>query len=80
MAYEQTSTNEYITHTVPEAAWVAIQTITTAGTARTENMGPKMSGPIMKQPTFDWSTKDKYAKLRNFKLEVRNMLQNFNIS
>ena len=34
----------------------------------------------MKQPTFDWSAKDKYAKLRNFKLKVKNMFQNFNIS
>ena len=29
----------------------------------------------MKQPTFDLSSKDKYAKLRNFKLEVKNMLK-----
>ena len=39
-----------------------------------------MSGPFIRDPTFDWSAKDKYAKLRNFKLEVNNMLQSFNIS
>ena len=33
----------------------------------------------MKQPMFDWSTKDKYAEPGNFKLEVSNMLQNFNL-
>ena len=38
-----------------------------------------MSGPIMKEPTFDQNTKDKYAELRNFKLEVSNMLQSFNL-
>ena len=39
-----------------------------------------MSGPIMKQPTFGWGAKDKYAKLRNIKLEVKDTLQNFDIS
>ena len=51
----------------------------TAGTSRPDNMGPKMMGHIMKQPTFDLSTKDKYAELRHFKLEVSNILQNFNL-
>ena len=50
-----------------------------AGTEGAENAGPRMSGPIMKQPTFDCSAKDKYVKLQNFKLEVKCMLQNFNI-
>ena len=50
-----------------------------AGTSRPDYVRPKMSGPIMKQPTFDWSSKDKYAELRNFKLEIGNMLQNFNL-
>ena len=51
-----------------------------ASAARAENAGPRMSRPIMKQPTFDWNVKDKYTELRNFKLEVDNMFQNFNIS
>ena len=51
--------NEYIVQAVAK------------GAARAENVGAKMSGPIMKQTTFDWSTKDKYAKLGNFKLEVK---------
>ena len=33
----------------------------------------------MKQPKFNWSTKDKESEERNFKLEVKNMLQHFNI-
>ena len=80
MANKQRNTNEYITQTVAKAARVAIQTMSTAATARAESVGPRMSGPIMKEPPFDWSAKDKYGKLRNFKLEVKNMLQNFNIS
>ena len=80
MASEETNTNEYIAQAVAKAVRVSIQTMFMAVTARTESVGPRMSGPIMKQPTFDWSTKDKYAKLRNFKLEIKSMIQNFNIS
>ena len=68
MASEQTNTNKYITQAVPEAARVAIQTMSMADTARAENAGTRISRPIMKQPTFDWIVKDKYAKFRNFKL------------
>ena len=58
---------------------MAIQTIAAAGTSRQDSAEPRMSGPIMKEPTFDQSTKDKYAELRNLKLEVSNMLQSFNL-
>ena len=30
-------------------------------------------GKMMKQPTFDWDTEDKYNELRNFRLEVYNV-------
>ena len=70
--------NEFIAHAVAEASGVTIKTIAAAGTSRQENAEPRMSGPIMKEPTFDQNTKDKYAELRNFKLEVSNMLQSFN--
>ena len=33
----------------------------------------------MKQPTFDWNSIDKYAELRNLKLEV-HMFQTYSIS
>ena len=49
------------------------------GTSRQDSAEPRMSGPIMKEPTFDQSTKDKYAELRNLKLEVSNMLQSINL-
>ena len=60
-------------------ASMELQSMSMAGTARADNEGLRMSGPIMKQPTFDWSARDKYAELMNFKLEVNKMLQNFNI-
>ena len=64
---------------VTEAARVGIQTMAAAGTSRQGNSGLKMSRSIMKQPTFNWNAKDKYEKMHNFKLEVSNMLQNYNL-
>ena len=34
----------------------------------------------MRQPTFDWSSTYKYAELRNFRMEVKNMFQNYNVN
>ena len=39
-------------------------------------MGPKV-GPIMKQPTFNWDTEDKYNELNNFRLEVYNVFKSY---
>ena len=69
MASEQISQTEFITQAVVEAARVAIQTMAMASTTRQDNTGLKMSGSIMKQPTFNWNAKDKYEDLQNFKLE-----------
>ena len=33
----------------------------------------------MKEPPFNWNAKDKYEELQNLKLEVCNMLQNYNL-
>ena len=65
MASEQTNSNEYIAQAVAKAAKAVIQTMFTASAARAENVGHRMSRPIMKQPTFDWSSKGKYSELRN---------------
>ena len=75
MTSEQTNVNEYRAQAVAKAARMAIQTMSAASTG--ENVGPRMCGPMMKQPTFDWSAKEKYAELRNTKLGVKNMFQNF---
>ena len=71
---KETNTNEYITQAVAKATRAAIQTMSA------ENVRPRMSGCIMKQPTFDWSAKDKYAEVRNFKLEVKTCSRTLNIS
>ena len=51
----------------------------TVGMARQENPGTKMSGPILKQPMFNWKAENKYQEMQNFKLEVCNMLQTYNL-
>ena len=32
--------------------------------------GPKLGGPALKQPTFNWEVPDKYTELKTFKLDV----------
>ena len=68
MINEQKNSNEYIAQAVAEAARATIQTMAMVSKTRAENTGPRISGTIVKQPTFNWITKDKYAELRNFKL------------
>ena len=80
METEQTNANEAIVQAVVEETTVAIQVMTVNGVERTQNVGPKLGRPIMRQLTFNWSFTDKYAELRNFKLEVENMFQNYSIS
>ena len=70
MTYKKTNSIEYITQVEAVSAGVTIKTMSMTGTARTENTGPRMSLSIMKQPTFNWSSKE---------LQKRGkMLQNLN--
>ena len=83
MATNQANLTETITQIAAEAARVVVQAMAMASAEnnqRVQNVGPKISGPLMKQPTFHWSSTDKYAKLRNFRMEVKNMFQNNNIN
>ena len=77
MATKQTGLNPAIAQAVVKAA---IQVMTMAEAERSQIAGPKHGGPIMKQPAFDWKCTDKYAELRNFRLETKNMFQNYRIS
>ena len=63
MVNEQTNSNKFIAQVVAKAATVVIQRLSTPCMARAQNVGPRMNGPIIKQPTFDWSAKDKYTWL-----------------
>ena len=62
MANVQVCQNVFIVQAIAEATRVAIQTMATAGMARQENLGTKMSGPILKQSMFNWKAEDKYEE------------------
>ena len=60
MAREQVIVSEAIAKTVAEATTAAIQAMATAATERPQCVaGPKIGGPTIKQPTFNWEVDDK---------------------
>ena len=70
MAYEQANDKMSITQMVAEAMRVVMQVTAAASveSSTRQSMGPKVGGPLMKQPTFNWDTEDKFNELKNFKL------------
>ena len=62
-----------------EATRVVIQAFTETQSQRPEGQqGPKLGGPALRQPQFNWEATDKYTKWKAFILEVRNMLSMYN--
>ena len=55
-----------ITQVASEVIRAVIQAITAANMENStrQSMGPKVSGPMMKQPTFSWDMEDKYNQLK----------------
>ena len=71
--------SEVITKAVVEATTVAIQAMAEAQAEWMHDIaGPKIGGPAMKQPMFDWDTEHKYSELKTFRLEVNNVLSTCN--
>ena len=68
MAPEQKNITEAAAKLATEAARVVVQAMAVANadnSERTQNAGPKVGGPMMKQPTFHWSSTDQYPEIRN---------------
>ena len=77
---DQVAMNEAITKAVAEATRVAIQAIAEVQSQRLEGQrGPKLGGPTLKQPQFNWEATDKYTEWKAFILEVRNILSMYNV-
>ena len=71
--------SEAIAKAVAEATRIAIQTMAETQAQRMLNTtGPKLGGPTLKQPNFNWGATDKYTEWMAFILEVRNMLSTYN--
>ena len=72
---DQVAMNKVITKAMAEATRVAIQAIAEVQSQRLEGQrGPKLGGPALKQPQFNWEATDKYTEWKEFILEVRNIL------
>ena len=56
-----------------------MQAMAVARAERTLNVGPRLGGSTMKQPTFNWEAEDKYNKLKNLRLEVNNIFKSYNM-
>ena len=58
--------SEVITRAMVEATRVVLQMMAEAQAQRTQNAtGPKLGGPTLKQPTFNWKAPDRYTELKN---------------
>ena len=69
---DQATMNEVITKAVEEARRVAIQAIAVVQSQRSEGQqGPKLGGPALKQPLFNWEATDRYIEWKAFILEVK---------
>ena len=79
MACEQAVANETIAKAVAEVTKMAIQPVETVAAERQQSAaGPKIGRPAMKQPSFKWEADDKYSKLKNFRLEVNDIISSCN--
>ena len=71
--------NEAIAKTMAEVTRVVIQTFMETQSQRPEGQqGPKLGGPALKQPQFNWEATHKYTEWEAFILEVRNVLSTYN--
>ena len=81
MASEQVTVSEAITKAVAQATRAAIQAMAVTAAERPQSTAePKIGGPAMKQPTFNWEAEEQYSKLKTFRLEVNNILMTYSTS
>ena len=67
--------SKVIAKAVSEATRIAIQTMVETQLRMAENQQrPKIGGPVLKQPQFNWYVADKYSEWKAFILEVKNVI------
>ena len=77
---DQATMLKAIAKAMAEATRVAIQAMAETQAQRMQNTsGPKVDGPTLKQPSFNWEVTDKYTKWKAFILEVQNVLSTYNL-
>ena len=71
---EQIEMSTVIVKAMAEAMQFAIQTMAEMQLRVEETQkGPKIGGPVLKQPQFNWDAADKYSEWKAFMLEVKNV-------
>ena len=87
IATQQITITQDNAQTAIEAAKAVVQEVMATSEAVTigqrnkaASVRPKIGGALVKQPTFNQSFKDKYGELGNFRMEVNNLFQSYNIS
>ena len=70
-----------VTQMAADATSTAIQVIAAANIENStrQSVGPKVGGPVMKQPTFKMDTEDKYDELKNFRLKINGVFKLYNM-
>ena len=77
---EQSIVNEAIMKAMSEATRAAIQALAKTSVQRMPNTAwPKIGGPMLREPNFNWESTDKYTEWKAFILEVRNVLTTYNL-
>ena len=72
--------SEVIAKVVAEATKIAIQTMAEIQVQQIDNQcGPRLGGPTLKKPTFNWEATDKYTEWKAFMLKVQNIIPSYNI-
>ena len=68
---DQSIMNEAIMKAMAEVTRVAIKAIAETQAQRMPNTsGPKVGGPALRQPSFNWEVTEKYTKWEAFIFEV----------
>ena len=76
---EQIEMSKAIVKAIAEATRIAIHTMAEMQSRIAENQqGPKLDGPVLKQPQFNWEAADKYSEWKAFILEVKNVQFTYN--
>ena len=71
--------SEPIAKAVAEATKIAIQTMADIQVQQINSQhGPRLGGPALQQPTFNWEATDKYTEWKAFMLKVQNVIPSYN--
>ena len=76
---EQNMSN-VIAKVVADTTKIAIQTMADMQVQQIDSQyGPRLGGPALKQPIFNWEATDKHTEWKAFMLKVQNVIPSYNL-